>query len=37
MNTVDEMEECGPTSSSGESYSNQIELEEVRVETDRWI
>ncbi len=35
MNTVDEMKECSPTSSFGEAYSNQLELEEVRVETER--
>jgi hypothetical protein len=34
MNTVDEMEDCGPTSSFGEAYSKQLELEEVRVETE---
>jgi hypothetical protein len=33
--TVDEMEECGPTSSFGEAYDKQLELEEVRVETER--
>ncbi len=33
--TVDEMEECGPTTSFGEAYSMQLELEEVRVETER--
>jgi hypothetical protein len=34
MNTVDEMEECGPTSSFGEEYSKQLDLEEVCVETN---
>jgi hypothetical protein len=33
--TVDEMEECGPTTSFGEAYSKQLELEEVCVETER--
>jgi hypothetical protein len=32
---VDEMEECGPTTSFGEAYGKQLELEEVRVETER--
>jgi hypothetical protein len=32
---VDEMEECGPTTSFGEAYSKQLELEEVCVETER--
>ncbi len=35
MNTVDEMEECVPTSSFGEVYCKQLELDEVRVETER--
>ncbi len=33
--TVDEMEECGPTSSFGQAYNRQLELEEMRVETER--
>jgi hypothetical protein len=33
--SVDEMQECGPTTSFGEAYSKQLELEEVRVETER--
>jgi len=33
--SVDEMEECGPTTSFGEAYGKQLELEEVRVETER--
>jgi hypothetical protein len=33
--SVDEMEECGPTTSFGQAYEKQLELEEVRVETDR--
>ncbi len=32
---VDEMEECGPTTSFGEAYGKQLQLEEVRVETER--
>jgi hypothetical protein len=32
---VDEMEECGPATSFGEAYGKQLELEEVRVETER--
>jgi hypothetical protein len=32
---VDEMEECGPTTSFGPAYGKQLELEEVRVETER--
>jgi hypothetical protein len=31
----DEMEECGPTTSFGQAYGKQLELEEVRVETER--
>ena len=33
--TVEEMEECGPTTSFGQAYGKQLELEEVRVETER--
>jgi hypothetical protein len=33
--SVDEMEECGPTTSFGQAYGKQLELEEVRVETER--
>jgi hypothetical protein len=29
------MEECGPTTSFGEAYGKQLELEEVCVETER--
>jgi hypothetical protein len=29
------MEECGPATSFGEAYGKQLELEEVRVETER--
>ena len=29
------MEECGPTTSFGAAYGKQLELEEVRVETER--
>jgi hypothetical protein len=32
--SVDEMQECGPTTSFGEAYGKQLELEEVRVETE---
>jgi hypothetical protein len=32
---VDEMEECGPANSFGVSYGKQLELQEVRVETER--
>jgi hypothetical protein len=32
--TVDEMEECGPTTSFGETYDKQLEFEEVCVETE---
>ncbi len=35
MDTVDEMEECDPTSSFGETYRKHLELEEVCVETER--
>ncbi len=35
VNTVDEMEECDPTTSFAEVYGKQLELEEVRVETER--
>jgi hypothetical protein len=34
-NTVDEMEEGDPTTSFAEAYGKQLELEEVRVETER--
>jgi hypothetical protein len=34
-NTVDEMEECDPTTSFGEANGKQLELEQVRVETER--
>jgi hypothetical protein len=34
VNTVDEMEECDRTTSFGEEYGKQLELEEVRVETE---
>jgi hypothetical protein len=33
--SVDEMEECDPTTSFGETYGKQLELEEVCVETER--
>jgi hypothetical protein len=33
--SVDEIQECGPTTSFGEAYNKQLELEEVRVETER--
>ena len=32
---VDEMQECGPATSFGEAYGKQLELEAVRVETER--
>ncbi len=35
VNIVDKMEECDPTTSFGEAYDKQLELEEVRVETER--
>ena len=34
-NTIDEVEECDPTTSFGEAYGKQLELEAVRVETER--
>ena len=34
-NTVDEMEECDPTTSFGEAYGKKLEVEEVCVETER--
>jgi hypothetical protein len=34
-NTVDEMEECDPTTSFTEPHGKQLELEEVCVETER--
>ena len=34
-NTIDEVEECDPTTSFGEAYGKQLELETVRVETER--
>jgi len=33
-NTVDKMEECDPTTSFGEAYGKQLQVEEVRVETE---
>jgi hypothetical protein len=32
--TVDEMEECGPTTAFAEAYDKQLDLEAVRVETE---
>jgi folylpolyglutamate synthase/dihydropteroate synthase len=34
-NTVEEWEECDPTTSFGGAYNKQLELEEVRVQTER--
>jgi hypothetical protein len=33
-NTVDKMEECDPTTSFGEAYGKQLEVEEVHVDTE---
>ena len=35
INNINEMEDCGPTSSFGAAYEKQLELESVRVETER--
>jgi hypothetical protein len=35
--SVEEMEECGPTTSFGQAYGKQLELEEVRVETEHLL
>ena len=35
INNINEMEDCGPTSSFGAAYDKQLELESVRVDTER--